>query len=139
MGSYDFHRVAVAPDLWHHGLMAKRPAAKRDFMQVARGIVEQAIGEQMDGAPIQDQNAGKNQSAMERGRIGGLKGGHARAIKLTAEQRKEIAVRAAKMRWLKPEQKKGYSSSCNILTSDSPLSNPPSTAFIRVNGTNRGS
>jgi hypothetical protein len=37
---------------WHHGLMARRPAAKRDFMQVARGIVEQAIGEQMDGNPL---------------------------------------------------------------------------------------
>ena len=32
--------------------MAKRPAAKRDFMQVAREVVEQAIGEQIDGKPL---------------------------------------------------------------------------------------
>lgn len=35
----------------------------------------------------------------EIGRRGGLKGGKARAAKLTAEQRKEIAHRAAKARW----------------------------------------
>lgn len=29
--------------------MAKRPGEKRDFMQVAREVVEQAIGEKMDG------------------------------------------------------------------------------------------
>jgi hypothetical protein len=28
------------------------PGAKRDFMEVARGIVERAIGEQMDGSPL---------------------------------------------------------------------------------------
>jgi hypothetical protein len=32
---------------------SKRPSApKRDFMQVGRAIVEQAIGEQMDGNPL---------------------------------------------------------------------------------------
>jgi hypothetical protein len=31
---------------------AKRSGEKRDFMQVAREIVEKAIGEQMDGAPL---------------------------------------------------------------------------------------
>lgn len=35
----------------------------------------------------------------EIGRKGGLKGGRARADKLTAEQRQEIAQKAAKMRW----------------------------------------
>jgi hypothetical protein len=31
----------------------KRPSApKRDFMQVGRAIVEQAMGEQMDGSPL---------------------------------------------------------------------------------------
>jgi hypothetical protein len=86
--------------------MPKKSAPKRDFMEVARGIVEQAIGEQIDGAPLEDRNAGKDQRAIARGRLGGLKGGNARAVKLNAEQRKEIAVRAAKVRWLKPEQKK---------------------------------
>jgi len=31
--------LPVSRHPWHHGLMAKRPAAKRDFMQVARGII----------------------------------------------------------------------------------------------------
>jgi hypothetical protein len=36
--------------------------------------------------------------------LGGFKGGHARAAKLTAERRKEIAQRAAKERWAKRER-----------------------------------
>lgn len=39
----------------------------------------------------------------EIGRRGGLKGGKARAEKLTPEQRKEIARKAAKARWEKKE------------------------------------
>ena len=35
------------------------------------------------------------------GRLGGLKGGHARAAALTARQRKEIASKAARARWAK--------------------------------------
>lgn len=41
----------------------------------------------------------KNPAAVALGRLGGLKGGHARAAKLTAAERKEIAQRAAKQRW----------------------------------------
>jgi hypothetical protein len=35
------------------GGMAKPLAAKRDFMQLAREGVEQAIGEHMDGSPLE--------------------------------------------------------------------------------------
>lgn len=42
---------------------------------------------------------GKNPAAVMLGRLGGLKGGHARAQKLTAEQRSEIARNAANARW----------------------------------------
>ena len=45
---------------------------------------------------------GKDPAAVALGRKGGLKGGEARAKKLTAEQRSEIAKKAAKARW-KPE------------------------------------
>lgn len=41
----------------------------------------------------------KNPAAVALGRLGGLKGGKARADKLTQEQRIEIAQRAAKQRW----------------------------------------
>ena len=41
----------------------------------------------------------KNPSAVELGRRGGLKGGRARAAKLSASRRREIARRAARARW----------------------------------------
>jgi hypothetical protein len=43
----------------------------------------------------------KNPAAVTLGRLGGLKGGKARADKLTPEYRKEIAKKAAKARWKK--------------------------------------
>lgn len=42
---------------------------------------------------------GKNLPAVALGRLGGLKGGKARASSLTAEQRSEIAKKAAVKRW----------------------------------------
>ena len=44
---------------------------------------------------------GKNPAAVALGRLGGKKGGEARAKKLTAEQRREIAKKAAVARWKK--------------------------------------
>jgi hypothetical protein len=41
----------------------------------------------------------KNPAAVALGKLGGAKGGKARAAKLTAEQRREIAKRAAQARW----------------------------------------
>jgi hypothetical protein len=41
----------------------------------------------------------KNPAAVELGRLGGLKGGAARAAKLTPKKRSQIAARAAKARW----------------------------------------
>jgi hypothetical protein len=48
-----------------------------------------------------DISPAKNPSAVALGRLGGKKGGKARAQKLTSEQRKEIARKAAKARWTK--------------------------------------
>ena len=80
--------------------MAKRSAAKRDFMEVARGIVEQAIGEQMDGNPLPaSPKDERNPHAVALGSMGGKKGGKARARKLTAARRRSIARKAAKSRW----------------------------------------
>lgn len=41
----------------------------------------------------------KNPAAVALGRMGGLKGGKARAAKLSAKKRKAIAKKAAKARW----------------------------------------
>jgi hypothetical protein len=43
----------------------------------------------------------KNPHAQALGKLGGLKGGKARAAKLTPEQRAEIARKAAAARWKK--------------------------------------
>lgn len=43
----------------------------------------------------------KNPAAVALGRLGGAKGGKARAAKLTQKQRSEIALRAAEARWQK--------------------------------------
>jgi len=79
--------------------MAKRSGQKRDFMHVAREIVEQAVGEQMDGAPLEIDT--RNQVAVSRGSKGGKKGGLVRADRLSPARRREIAQRAAQSRWAK--------------------------------------
>jgi hypothetical protein len=48
---------------------------------------------------VASKNESKNPAAVALGRLGGLKGGKARAEKLSAEQRKEIAKKAALIRW----------------------------------------
>lgn len=73
----------------------KRP---RDPSQLGKLIVDIATGEVEDTAP----DDGKNPAAVELGRKGGLKGGKARAAKLTANERSEAAKRAALARWRKP-------------------------------------
>lgn len=77
-------------------------AKEHDFMTVAKRVVEQAIGEKLDGSPLEDPNAGKNPHAVALGRMGGMKGGKARAEKLSPKKRKQIAQKAALARWQKP-------------------------------------
>lgn len=48
-------------------------------------------------------DAAKDPAAVELGRKGGLKGGKARAAKMTAEERRESAQRAARARWGRKE------------------------------------
>jgi hypothetical protein len=79
--------------------MAKAAKQKRDFMELARGVVEQAIGEKMDGSPLEVPVDLRNPNAVALGRLGGSKGGAARAKKLTSAERKRIAKNAADARW----------------------------------------
>ena len=69
----------------------KRPA---DLNRLAASIVADATSDEPEPDPYE----GKNPAAVELGRQGGLKGGRARAEKLTPEQR-EIARKAARARW----------------------------------------
>ena len=79
--------------------MPKRPIKDHDFAVVARRVVEQAIGEQLDGSPLPDPNAGKNPAALALSKLGAAKGGKARAAKLSPAKRRAIAQKAAKARW----------------------------------------
>jgi hypothetical protein len=73
------------------------PKRPKDTNQRAKNIVDIATGE------FEEIKTGevKNINAVELGRLGGLKGGKARAESLTAKKRKEIAKKAAKKRWEK--------------------------------------
>jgi hypothetical protein len=73
----------------------------RDFTAIARRTVETAIGEHLDGSPLEVHVSHKSAQAVARGRKGGLKGGKARAAKLSSKKRKQIAKIAAKARWKK--------------------------------------
>jgi hypothetical protein len=81
--------------------MPRRSAKERDFAVNALRVVEQAIHEHLDGTPLKDQNTVKKPAAVIAGKEGGKRGGPARAIKLTPDQRKSIAVKAAQARWSK--------------------------------------
>jgi hypothetical protein len=83
--------------------MPSRSSKDHDFMTVARRVVEQAIGEHLDGTALQAPNAGKNPAAVALGKLGGAKGGAARAAALSPRKRKQIAKKAALARWGKHE------------------------------------
>jgi hypothetical protein len=75
---------------------SKRP---RDPNQLAHQVFLESIGE----APKTEPPAlrPKNPAAVELGRLGGLKGGMARAAALGPKKRSQIAAKAAKARWSK--------------------------------------
>lgn len=69
----------------------------RDPNQLAKLVVDIATGEVEDQLVHPD--TGKSLAAMALGRLGGLKGGKARAAKLSSEQKTEMARKAAQVRW----------------------------------------
>ena len=74
----------------------KKRKLPRDISQLAKSIVDLATDEKPEA-----ERPEKNQAAVELGRLGGMKGGKARAEKLTPKRRSEIAKKAAKARWQK--------------------------------------
>ena len=72
----------------------KRPHRPRDINQLAKALVDESVGE----APPTEPDT-RDPHALALGAKGWSKGGRARAEKLTAERRKEIARKAAEGRW----------------------------------------
>lgn len=84
----------------------KKKTLPADVSQLAKLIVEKTTElptahdlsvTNKDSSPAKE----KNPAAVALGRLGGLKGGKARATKLSAKRRKEIGQKAAKARWSK--------------------------------------
>ena len=74
----------------------KRPS---DANQLGKLVVELSTKESDDG----DSEPIKNAAAVELGRLGGQKGGKARAKSMSAKRRSQIAALAAKKRWSRPK------------------------------------
>lgn len=77
-------------------MATKRIPRPRDPIALAKLVGDIATGQVEDG--VED---GKDAAASELGRIGGLKGGKARAERLSADERSDIARRAAQARYTK--------------------------------------
>jgi hypothetical protein len=91
--------MAISGVLGYTGTMPeKRPKRPRDLNQWAKAMVDLATGHASENDP----EAGKDPSAVKRGRLGGLKGGKARADKMTAAERKASALKAVRNRWKRP-------------------------------------
>jgi hypothetical protein len=73
---------------------SSRVHSSQDVNQLAAALVEAVT----NGSGIHHE---KNPAAVALGRLGGQKGGRARAESLTATERRKIAQRAAQARWSK--------------------------------------
>jgi hypothetical protein len=78
----------------------KPPKRPRDLNQWAKHMVDLVTGAAVEVDP----NKGKDPAAVELGRRGGLKGGKARAKKMTKKQRSDSARKASVARWGKKSQ-----------------------------------
>jgi hypothetical protein len=79
---------------------SKSKSTSRDFAAVARRVVEQAVGEHLDGSPLPEPELDtRNPAAVALSKLGASKGGRTRAKNLSKGRRQEIAKKAAKARW----------------------------------------
>jgi hypothetical protein len=83
--------------------MPRRPRRPRDPNELAFQVFKEAIGERPRTDP-EATDSGKNPHAVALGKLGGAKGGKARAANLTKKQRSEAAKKAARARWAKGEE-----------------------------------
>ena len=81
--------------------MRKRSSRKKreDINELAADVITHATDEDYEKEPVKPPDPKKNPAAVELGRLGGLKGGKARAKNLTKKQRSDAARKAALARW----------------------------------------
>lgn len=78
--------------------MPTRPSRPKDTNKLAYAVYLEAIGEAPGPAKPERE---KNPAAVALGLLGGAKGGRARAARMTPEERRESARRAAEARWMR--------------------------------------
>jgi hypothetical protein len=81
--------------------MPNRSSKQKDTQQLARSVLDAIAPEAEPAKPASEEPAEKekNPAAVALGRLGGLRGGKARAAKLSPAKRKAIAKKAAAKRW----------------------------------------
>jgi hypothetical protein len=91
----------------------QRKKTRRDVTEIARGVVEKAIGEKLtpgkddDQQPEPEKPDTRNPAAVALSKLGASKGGKARAKKLTSAERSRIAKKAANARWNRRSNHRG--------------------------------
>lgn len=75
--------------------MPRRSSKQKDTQQLARSVLDAVVP---DAEPAKPERK-KNPAAVALGKLGGAKGGKARAAKLSPAKRKAIAKKAAQTRW----------------------------------------
>jgi hypothetical protein len=98
---------------------SSKPKKQKDTQQLARSVLDAIVpeGRRKTGRKpfsiaasaaggTEPTESGKNPAAVALGRLGGKKGGIARAKKLTAERRSAIAKKAAAKRWSRKNKNK---------------------------------
>lgn len=85
--------------------MDKRKRNKKQDINVLAYNIVKEVTEEKPSKDLPNNLPQKNPAAVALGRLGGLKGGKARAEKLTKKQRSEIARLAAIARWKKTKSK----------------------------------
>ena len=86
--------------MYARGMKKKKPST--DPNVIAHDILQAITGQPAGTTSVKKEPANtskKKPAAVALGRLGGLKGGKARAAKLSASKRKDIAKKAAHSRW----------------------------------------
>jgi hypothetical protein len=97
--------VARVPLAGYTSGMPKRSSKQKDPSEIARHVLDAVVPDaESTPTPPEEAKPEKNPAAVALGRLGGLKGGKARAAKLTAKTRVAIARKAAQARWKRSEK-----------------------------------
>ena len=100
-------RDCKGPQLWHtwgmHTRSSKKAKPQKEALDInqlaAKILAAVASNSAQNDKQIETLPESKNPAAVALGRLGGLRGGKARAAKLSAKRRAQIARKAAAARW----------------------------------------